>query len=133
MKSASLSRFSHYRKLIPHILPFFLAAVFLVLFGQQFIRQVIEYEVNFQKNNLLSRVHVLSAAIGLDDVKALSGNETDIAKEEYRRLKNQLIKVARADPHLRFAYLMQKKGGKVIFLVDSEKENSPDYSPPGEV
>lgn len=40
--------------------------------------------------------------------------------------------VETTDP-IRFAYIMTKKDSQIIFLVDSESPESPDYSSPGEI
>lgn len=104
-----------------------------ILAGNIFIHHVTNDAISSQKNNFLSHVRTLSGAINEDDVKALSGDQADGNKPQYLRLKNQLRGVVRENSNFRFAYLMGLKNGEVIFLVDSEDENSKDYSPPGQI
>ena len=75
------------------------------------------------------------AALNIDaeKVTALQGNESDVAKEQYRSLKNSLIKIKETSESIRFVYLMGKRNGQVFFLVDAEPPESEDYSPPGQV
>ncbi|HOW36405.1 MAG TPA: ATP-binding protein [Candidatus Omnitrophota bacterium] len=104
-----------------------------ILAGNVFIRHVTDAAVLTQKNNLLSHVRTLSGAVNVDDIKALSSDQTDSNKPQYVRLRNQLKGVVRENPSLRFAYLMSLKDGEVVFLADNEEENSEDYSPPGQI
>ena len=116
----------------------FLGLVVLILFifliiGWFFIRQAESYAIESKKHNFLSRVRILSAAIDINHVKALAGRLEDITKPEYIHLKDSLRRVVKVDKRLRFAYLMGRQGGKVVFLVDNEPEDSADYSPPGQI
>lgn len=65
-------------------------------------------------------------------LKKLEIKPNDISKPEYQILKNNLKEVIRVNPEARFAYLLTQKNEKVYFIVDSEPENSKDYSPPGQ-
>ena len=107
-----------------------LSCVFLSWF---FVRYIANYAFTFERDNLLSRVHILGAAIDVDDLKALAGQESDKVKPQYIHLKNQLSRIVRADSRLRFAYFMGKRDGKVIFLVNNELEGSKEYSSPGQI
>lgn len=85
------------------------------------------------KNNLINLADVSSSTINIDLVKTLSGTEEDLNNNNYRILKNQLIKMHESSKDIRFFYIMGLKNNKIIFLVDSELENSKDYSPPGQI
>ena len=74
-----------------------------------------------------------AAAVDVNDVLALEGNESDLTNPAFQRLRAQLVRIKDSDPGVRFAYLMRPDGGKLIFLVDSEDPSSPEYSPPGQV
>ncbi|MFV5702022.1 ATP-binding protein [Flavobacterium sp. XS2P12] len=65
-------------------------------------------------------------------LKTLEVNPTDINKPEYLALKNSLKAIVSVNPKASFAYLYTKRNGKIYFMVDSEPENSEDYSPPGQ-
>ncbi|MFA6583019.1 MAG: PAS domain S-box protein, partial [Elusimicrobiaceae bacterium] len=87
-----------------------------------------------RRAELLQKTQVLAGALDLDNIRALSGNETDLEKPEYQQLKAQLAGVRSATPQCRFIYLSARKtDGRVFFLVDSESPDSKDYSPPGQI
>ena len=73
--------------------------------------------------SLLHREHIVE----------LSGIPGDLEKSEYIMTKQSLTRLVGATNPYRFAYLMKERAGEVIFLVDSESPESPDYSPPGQV
>ncbi len=74
-----------------------------------------------------------AASIEASDVEALSGTESDIGTPEFDRLRQQLVRIKNSDSRIRFVYLMRPQDGRMIFLVDAENPDSPDYSPPGQV
>jgi PAS domain S-box-containing protein len=83
---------------------------------------------------LLQQTRLVAQALNLDDVKTLSGTETDLKSPVYLRLKEQLAAVRSANPQCRFLYLMGRKDdGTIFFFLDSEPVSSKDYSPPGQV
>ncbi len=65
-------------------------------------------------------------------VKMLDADSSDVEKPEYQILKNSLKELIKVNTNARFAYLYTQKNGKIFFLVDSEPEDSKDYSPPGQ-
>ncbi len=65
----------------------------------------------------------------LQDLKA---SPEDSISPSYKLLKDALIRVARVNPKVSFAYLFALKNERIFFYADSELENSPNYSPPGE-
>jgi PAS domain S-box-containing protein len=77
----------------------------------------------------------LAAAVGMPiaDVATLSGTARDANDPAYLRLKDHLTRLHHAAPDTRFYYLVRLIEGKIVFLCDSEPEDSPDYSPPGSV
>ena len=75
----------------------------------------------------------LESVIYPDDVAKLSGDAGDLQKSEYIMIKNSLTRLAAVKNPINFAYLMGERNGNIIFLLDSESPESPDYSPPGQV
>lgn len=67
-----------------------------------------------------------------EHILELSGSEEDTAKPEYIMTKLSLSELVKTTNPIRFAYLVAQRNGKIIFLVDSEPSDSPDYSPPGQ-
>jgi signal transduction histidine kinase len=74
-----------------------------------------------------------AAAIDEEDVAALTGTPSDAGKATFKKLRSQLMRIKSSDTRMRFVYLMRPQNGKMVFLVDAEKTNSKDYSPPGQV
>ena len=68
-----------------------------------------------------------------EHVAALTGNLEDIGKPAYTMMKLSLMRLVEINNPIRFAYLMGKRDDNIIFLMDSEPESSPDYSPPGQI
>ncbi len=85
------------------------------------------------RKQLLARVNTAAAAVNTSSLSSLSGVPGDTAKPAYQSLKAQLIRIKKANPEVRFVYVMGKRDDKVIFLVEAESPKSKDYSPPGEV
>jgi len=48
-------------------------------------------------------------------------------------VRSELMRVRSSAPAVRFVYLLARRGDNFIFLVDAEPEDSPSYSPPGQV
>lgn len=83
---------------------------------------------------LLEKTRLVSAAINIDRVEALSGTEADLNSPNYQRLKEQFITLRTAYPQSRFLYLLGRRAdGTIFFFLDSEPAESKDYSPPGQV
>jgi PAS domain S-box-containing protein len=86
-----------------------------------------------ERNHLLERAKACAAVINENHVAWLAGTKADLLSPYYNGLKDQLSRERQAVSDTRFYYLLSKKGEQVIFLVDSEPEDSKDYSPPGQV
>ena len=83
--------------------------------------------------HLDSRAKTIADCLDRDKIRVLSGKPEDIHKPEYASLKKHLSNIRHFNPDSRFIYLMGCKNNQVRFLVDSEPENSRDYSPPGQI
>jgi len=84
------------------------------------------------RDELLVQARLVSRAIDMKKIRSLSGSERDLDTPEYLRIKNKLASMRGVNPRCKFLYLMkQRTDGRVIFLVDSLEEDSPDYAPPG--
>lgn len=76
----------------------------------------------------------MEKALDREKIRHLKGTEEDLETQEYKRLKEQLGLIRKANERYRFIYLMGKRpDGKVFFYVDSEPPDSKDYSPPGQI
>ena len=71
------------------------------------------------------------AGIQTDYLAKLSGSDQDIGKPEYNLIKQGLMRLIHDTKEIHFAYLLAMKNDSLIFLVDSEAPDNPDYAPPG--
>ena len=83
---------------------------------------------------LLRHACIAATAICPDHAAALTGTAADRDTAIYRHFRERLAQIRDALPDCRFAYLMARRpDGAVVFLADGEPEDSPDFSPPGQV
>ena len=75
----------------------------------------------------------LNAMLHPEHVAALSGGPEDLDKEDYILTRTGLMKLAEAVNPIRFSCILGLQNGEIVFLVDSEPTDSPDYSPPGQI
>ena len=87
-----------------------------------------------QREELLQKTRVVSQALNIDSLRALSGTEADLGTPNYLRLKEQLASVRLVIPQCRFIYLMGRLPDKtVFFFVDDQPVGSVDEAPAGMV
>jgi len=102
--------------------------------GIVFTAIAIHLEDKRAREEFVAQAGILEKAVNVKRVLSLSGSEADLNSPDYQRLKEQLASARSAHPNYRFTYLMgQRPNGEVFFFVDSEPEDSEDYSPPGQV
>lgn len=85
-----------------------------------------------RNESVLQIAKSIEISLPKESLKTLQVNLSDTNKPEYKALKKNLQEIIRVNPKARFAYIYTKKNGKIYFMVDSEPENSKDYSPPGQ-
>jgi hypothetical protein len=105
----------------------------LLAAGGLFIRWTAHRVDRQMRDEIFLQAQMVAQAVDSKNMAALSGTEADLASPDYRRLKEQLSLIRKADPKCRFIYLMGRRpDGKIFFYVDSEDSDSVDYSPPGQ-
>ena len=123
------SIFKEFRSLCPKRL--FLWTLLLAGIASAWMVSITDKEM---RSALLHEARLLAAAINSEHVRSLAGDESDLERESYRRLKTQLTAVRATDPKRRFVYIMGRKpDGKIFIHVDSDPPDSEDYSPPGQI
>jgi len=115
-----------------HLTGFIIICIVLIA-GYFFNRSVVRYYEKSQRNDLLRLTATASASIDPLQLSALDGMPHDINKSHYDNIKAQLIKIKKLNKDARFVYLMGRKAGKILFLVDAEPPDSEDYSAPGDI
>ncbi len=84
------------------------------------------------REELLTHARTAAAAWPAVELADLGGSAADGGTTAYRATKSRLSAVRFATPGCRFAYLLRAAPGGVTFLADSEPEDSPDASLPGD-
>lgn len=106
----------------------------ILIAGIVFTVIAIHLEDKRAREEFVAQAKILEKAVNLRRVLGLSGSEADLNSPDYQRLKEQLALARSANPNCRFTYLMGRRAsGEVFFFVDSEPQDSGDYSPPGQV
>ena len=85
------------------------------------------------RDALLREARLAAQTLTQDDIRALSGDLTDVDNPAYQRIKRELVDAKSAMEQCRFMHLMGRKStGNIIFQADNEDPSSKDYSPPGQ-
>ncbi|MDD8014031.1 MAG: PAS domain S-box protein, partial [Acidobacteriota bacterium] len=85
------------------------------------------------RGDLLLQAKLVSAAVDMEYVATLSGTEKDAAAPGFLQLRDRLVRARKVNPKCRYLYLLgQKRDGTVLFFLDTEPEDSENYSPPGQ-
>jgi len=82
----------------------------------------------------LERAIMIADSLDPGRISSLSGSVDDLGKDRYNVLKRHLQSARSLYRDVRFLYILElKPDGRVVFLVDSEPEGSPDESLPGDL
>lgn len=129
----SLQEINEVNKNRRHYKVLFLLGVFLiVVLGWIFTSFIGEkFKHNFEEN-LINIAKTASAAVNPRRIENLQANSSDIYKDDFIRLSEQMRFIRESNPNCRFVYLMVMRNSQVLFLADGEKPDSPDYSNPGD-
>ena len=85
------------------------------------------------REQLVQETMLATTAISPEWIAGLAGSPDDVTSASYAAIKERLRILAKAGRGYRLASLTAMKGGKVIFLADSEAAGSPDESVAGDV
>ncbi|MDO8685474.1 MAG: cache domain-containing protein [Clostridiales bacterium] len=85
------------------------------------------------RDEFLQQAHLISHAVNIENIAALSGTEADMALPEYMKLKDQLISIGQTNPNCKWSYLMGRRAdGTMFFFLDRAASDVMDAIPPGE-
>lgn len=88
----------------------------------------------FMRDIMLSEAKMLVQGIDAVKVGRLKGTPADLQSPDYRELRQLLIRIREVNPRYRYLYMFGQRTGKPpFFFMGTAPENSPDYSPPGQV
>ncbi|HRU01159.1 MAG TPA: PAS domain S-box protein, partial [Victivallales bacterium] len=113
----------------------FFTFIILIILGTGFF-----FTNNVEKNKrdyldlkISETAKIVSNTISIERIKSLKGSIEDLANQDYLIIKKQMAKITEKLKNYRFMYLCQMDpNGTIRFLVDSEPEDSPDCSHPGD-
>ena len=123
-----MNKFSFTKKVLFEIISVLLVAVS----GVFFVRYTWLKTENEEFQNALQIAKSISILLPLEDIKKLETTPSDIDKPQYKNLKRILKSIINVNKESRFAYIYSERNGKILINVDSEPEDSKDYSPPGQ-
>jgi len=106
------------------------ALVIILSSGWLFVDYLGKHREKLLTEDLLTRITVAAKSVDREKLKHLTATESDIGTPDYEELKKFLMTIKIKS---RILYLMTLREGKVYFMVDSEPEDSPDYSPAGQL
>ena len=104
----------------------------IAVIGLLYVRYTYIRFENEQNGKVLQVARSIVATLSKEDLKALRALPGDTSKPQYHVIKDALKAIIHVNTKARFAYLYTEKNGKIYFMVDSEQEDSKDYSPPGQ-
>lgn len=111
-----------------------LSGLAAILIGGWFItKAVTDYTDRDIRYHLGTRAQTIADCLDRSSIARLTGTVADQETSSYVLLKKQFGELCKLNPDCRFVYLMGRRAGKIVFLVDSEAERSKDYSPPGQI
>lgn len=107
--------------------------ILIVLAGGALTAWMGRHADHVRRDDLLRQAQTAAAAINPEQVMRLTASAADTASPDYRALCAQLRRIRSVSPDIRFVYLLTGRDGRVVFLAESEPEESDDHSPPGMV
>lgn len=104
----------------------------LLIAGLLYVISIWKDALSHEKEKVLQISCSIVASLPKEEVQSLPEKPEDLKPKDLVRLKETLQQVIQVNKNARFAYLYIERNGKLYFVVDSEPETSPDYSPPGQ-
>jgi sensor histidine kinase regulating citrate/malate metabolism len=107
-----------------------LILLLLLISGSTFVGYIWRDTKKQEIEKVLQVARSVEACLPKENLKTLDFDINDLKNKDYQQLKSILRGVVRVNKNAKFAYLYIQRNDKLYFIVDSEPENSPDYSPP---
>jgi len=116
-----------------------LSSITFIFFGW-FLTDFITDKIDSQRRHgFFHLAGFVALSIEHNKIKALSGTPQDSENTNYLHIKSELAMLRNKfnsngqTNYCRFIYIWGLRDNKVFFYADSEPENSPDMSPPGQI
>ncbi len=107
-----------------------------LLVGIGFVVLVVGMGDRIERDRTLALARTVASGLDPALVLTLQGESSDAASDSFLALQARLRQARSANPDFRFVYLMRPStqvDAQMIFLVDAEAAESPDYSAPGDL
>jgi len=85
-----------------------------------------------EKEYLIQIARSVEVSLPKDEIQSLPLSPDELYTKDFSQLKKVLQQIIQVNKNARFAYLYLQRSNKLYFIVDSESESSPDYSPAGQ-
>ncbi|HOP11098.1 MAG TPA: EAL domain-containing protein [Oscillospiraceae bacterium] len=112
---------------------YIIATVILIIFGSLYLGYSWNKYHKSAAAEAITLANSLESLLHPEHIAALTGSSADLEKSEYITTKSSLMRLVKTKSQIYFAYLMYERNGDLLFLMDSESPDSPDYSPPGQI
>lgn len=120
------------RKMRVRSLLFTMIAATVFILGVGYTIWAVRDEGVTMRAELLSRVRLLAGAIDPEVAASLRGDETDLSRPQYQRLKYEFDLLRQSNPDLRYVYLLDTRdGNRIVFLLDNVPHGGSAYTAPG--
>ena len=129
-KKSPLASVLHNKQMILSTIVF---AVIIVLLSSIYLRIEWKKYQNIASSEAIQLAQSLESLIHPEHITELSGGPEDLKNPDYMLAKLSLERLVDTTNSLRFAYILAERDGSIVFLLDSESSDSPDYSPPGQI
>ncbi|MCC5845310.1 MAG: response regulator [Verrucomicrobia bacterium] len=98
----------------------------LLILGLFYTVWTVQTEDRARRRDLLERTVIIAQSIPARSILEWTASPEDLDRADFRRLKQQMGSLLRNAEDLEFMYLMRKTTeGKIVFLMDVEKEEFP--------
>jgi diguanylate cyclase (GGDEF)-like protein len=94
---------------------------------------LVSYGESIERRAITTAAAAAAASFNQETVESLKRARDDQTSAAALDVRAQLQRIKSAIPDSRFAYLMTRTNGEIVFLADGEPASSKDYSPPGQV
>ena len=84
-----------------------------------------------QREYLVGRAQTISDTLPINDIYKLSGNQNDLSRPEYAKVKQALQQVSNSNTDISRIHLFIIRDGQVQVAADSKTPDSPGYVSPG--
>ena len=121
------------KMIVDHIWLALTGFMLIVLIGWFFTKAIGERAGISERNKYVETVETASVSIAAEQVRTLTGSESDLDNSAYQTIKGRLIDLEKVNHYSNYYYLLGRSGDQIIYLADSAVQNSNGYSSPGQI